>query len=486
MNTNRRHRRVRGAGTPDGNEGRPRTPGTVLAALMAVALLAVGAVSHLAGSPAAQAAPGAQQAPAQVDTSEVDHRHTRLDLALVSRTYDAGDDNWTIVAEATLDSNRICLPVVFNCIVGQDDTPTDATLVDLTCDSSGWNHLVVFREHCMKQLLFAGHDQKFTFTWRTDPGVNSGTVDLSVEFGRGILPHTFQQLATAGLTVDLGTTLDVTKSCPTTVDAGSQLNCTITVTHPVGPTAGPTLSGISVTDTPDSALGAFLSGGALTKSAGAGTWSCASATCTDGELAAGESAEFDFAATVATDPTGGTGTNEASVQWTTPVAGGPVTASGGVTVVGTGDTELTIEKATAETGVDPGATVTWTVVVTNEGPLAATDVVINDVAPTEVNDLELTYVEGVGEWSCTSTSCTTSSMPEGTTTFSATGTVATDAAADTSIVNEVGVSWENNILGPDFPVTAGSAVPVVAAATTTVPGSTTIPGGGGAPLSYAG
>ncbi|MCB1269870.1 MAG: hypothetical protein KDB31_00480, partial [Microthrixaceae bacterium] len=65
--------------------------------------------------------------------------------------------------------------------------------------------------------------------------------------------------------------------------------------------------------------------------------------------------------------------------------------------------------------------------------------------------------------------------------------VSSETKGDTSLVNEVGVSWANDILGPDFPITAGSAVPVVAGATTTtaVP-STSIPGTDGTPLMIAG
>lgn len=472
-----------------------RSSSTIRAVLAAALLIPLGMFARAGASPSTQSAAQAPQSLAQragatATTPEaVDHRRSEMDLDLKSRSYDSVDDNWTIVAEATLTSNRICLPLVFNCIVGELNTPDNASLENLSCDSPGWNHLRVFRNHCMKQLFFAGHDQKFTFTWTTDPGVSSGTVDLEVEFGRGILPHTFQKLVTAKLTVELDLSLDIAKSCPTEVEAGAKLTCTITVDYPTPPTTGPDISGIALTDKPDSELTALVSSGVLTRTAGAGTWDCSGLECANGELSSGESATFEFTATVASDPLGGDGINEASVQWSTPSAGGPLTADDEVVVRGTGDTELEIEKTTSDTEADPGGPITWTVKVTNAGPLDATDVAVSDISPTEVDGLTLVYSEGVGEWTCEGTSCTSASMPVGSTTFTAAGTVSPDTKGDTSVVNEVAVTWANDILGPDFPITAGSAVPVVASATTTTtpaPTTTTVPGQGGAPLSITG
>lgn len=478
----------------------PNTSATAIrAALIAALLVPLAGFAHAGAASVTQGPLGdakvtqARATPAASSGEAVDHRRSYLDLDLVSRSYDPGEDNWTIIAEATLTSNRICLPVVFNCIVGELDAPANASLADLRCDSQGWNHLLVFRNHCMKQLFFAGHDQKFTFTWTTDPGVRSGSVELSVEFGRGILPHTFQQLATAELTVDLDVSLDITKSCPTQVDAGASLTCRITVDYPTPPQAGPGISGIAVADAPDSDLAGLISGGTLNRTAGAGSWNCTGYSCTDGELSSGESAVFELTASVKDDPLGGNGTNEASVNWSAPTPGGPLTADDTVVVKGTGDTSLGIDKTTSDTEANPGGPITWTVKVTNEGTLAGGDVVVSDIPPDEVDGLELTHAGGVGEWDCRATSCRSASMPVGSATFRAAGTVSSGTKGDTSLVNEVGVTWANNILGPDFPLTAGSAVPVVASATTTTtpgPSPTTVPGNGagrhGAPLSVAG
>lgn len=446
----------------------------------------------LGGNPVA-AAPEAPQLSAQepVQPDAGGPRLSRMSLALVSRTYNPSTDNWTIVAEARLTSNRICLPIAFNCIVGEVASPSNASLTDLSCESLFWNHLLVFRNHCLKELFWAGHHQHFRFTWTTDAGVSTGTVELGVEFGRGFLPVVFQQLAVATLTVDLGTpALEIFKTCPATVDSGGTLTCQVTVSHPLPKGgSGPDVTGISVTDAPDSALDALTSGDSFTKTAGDGTWNCSGLECTIAALSAGQSTTFQYQSTVNATSTGGAGANTAAVAWTGPT-GGDRQATADVVVVGNGDTSVEIKKSTTQTQVAPGGQVSWTVEVENKGPLDTLDVVVSDLAPVGVEGMSLTYASGTGTWNCSSVTCTAVSMGQGKATFNATGTLSTGAAPDTAIVNEVEVRWDNDILGPDFPITAGSAIPVVAAATTTTtPGGTTpsTPSGSeGAPLSIVG
>ncbi len=398
-----------------------------------------------------------------------------MTLDLVSRTYNGGANNWTIVAEATLSSNRVCLPIAFNCIVGQLTKPSNASLIQLRCQSPAWNHLLVFRDHCLRQTFFAGHQQEFQFTYTTDPGVGTGSVDLAVEFGRGFLPVEFQQLATATLTVSLDATLEVSKVCPAEVESAATVNCTVTVRNP---SSGPATT-VSLVDSPD---GTLITGGTLTET-GTSAWTCGSLTCTIGSLAAGTTTTFSYVGTAATTATGGDGSNTAALTWNS----GTASAVDPIVVVGNGDTRLEIEKVTSQSEATPGQPITWTIILTNAGPLAATDPVVTDTPPVGVNGLTLTYVSGMGTWNCSGVSCTAATMPVGTTTFTATGTVAADAPTDRALVNEVGVAWANDILGPDFPITAGSAVPVVASATTTsTPAGSDPANSGGTPLSVVG
>ncbi len=458
--------------------------------LIALALLMpLAGLAHAGASPERGASPAAPSSAettsaAAVRAQEGHHRPSNLRLDLVSREYDSGTDTWTIVADATLSSNRICLPLLFNCIVSQISSPSNATLSDLQCLSDDWNHLLVFRNHCLKQLLFAGHDQKFRFTYVTDPGTTDDVV-IDIEFGRGVLPDIFNQLATAELVVSLDVGLDVTKECPEEVDASASLTCTITVDYPEQGEAIATITDVTVTDTPDSDLDSWVTGGALNQTDGSGAFSCTDLVCDTGALDPGQSATFEYTATVTDTPTGGTGQNDVSVTWAGPGSGGPVTASDEVTVVGSGDTDVEIDKTTEQTEVTPGAPISWTVTVTNAGDLPALNAVVTDIAPDGVDGMTLTYVSGVGDWSCSDLVCSTASMPVGSTTFVASGTVASDATAGTTLVNEVEVGWDNDILGPDFPITAGSDVSVVAAATTTTTTTTAVPDSG-AGLSFVG
>ncbi len=290
-----------------------RTSLTTKVAFLVVLLASL--MVPLAGNPVAAAPESPQlsvQEPVRADAGGP--RTSRMSLALVSRTYNPATDNWTIVAEARLTSNRICLPIALNCIVDEVSSPTNATLTDLSCQSLLWNHLLVFRNHCLKQVFWAGHHQHFQFTWTTDPGVSQGSVKLDVEFGRGFLPVVFQQLAVATLTVDLGTpALEIHKSCPATVDSGDTLTCEVTVSHPLPKGgSGPDVTGISVTDTPDAALDALTSGDSLVKTAGDGTWSCSGLECTIAALSAGQSTTFRYQSTVDATSTGGAGANAAS------------------------------------------------------------------------------------------------------------------------------------------------------------------------------
>jgi uncharacterized repeat protein (TIGR01451 family) len=436
-----------------------------VAALAVVAAVAIVPLVRSSVTEAATVGPAKDVASA----TSVDNRRSDMTLALVSRTFNLSTNNWTIVAEATLNSNRICVPGIFDCIVGERVAPSNASLQSTECLSPLWNHLVVFRDHCLKQVFHAGYDQKFRFTYATTPGVTTGSVTLNAEFGRGVLPYIFQQLATATLNVNLDTALDVTKSCPSTVDSAATVTCTVTVSYPA--LSGPSLTGVSVTDVPDGTQ--ILASGTL---AGSGVWNCLLLTCTAASLSPGESASFTFTGTAATTPTGGDGSNTANLTWD---GGGSASATDPVVVVGSNDTVLSVNKTADKTTAVPGGPVSWTVTVTNSGApggaaISGTDVVLGDIAPTLVPNLSLAFSSGVGTWTCNGTTCSAATMPVGTATFTASGTVASTATVTQTMVNEVGVTWANDIYGPANPATAGASVSaeVASATTSTTPRST--------------
>jgi uncharacterized repeat protein (TIGR01451 family) len=443
--------------------------------LLAAALVVVGiAALPLAG--------GAVHDPVAAAPGSGATRTSRMALAVRSQSYDVSTHRWTIQLEATLTSNAVCVPGVFDCIVAPLAPPSGVQLTDVSCLSPYWNHLVVFRNHCLKQVGFAGFGQRFRFTYVTDPSVDGTEIDLSGEFGRGVLPVVFQRLATASVRVDLTSRPTLSEDCPEEVDAGSALTCTVEVTNP----AAVTVSGLDLTDQP----GGLLAGGTLTQTSGPPTFSCAALACTGGSLAPGEHAELAYATTAPGSPTGGDADNVASLTWT----GGsdPLSATEPITVKGTGDTDLVVTKTTSQTTVAPGGAVSWTVTVSNTGTLPATDVDLADTVPVGLADASISfvsgsYVSGTGSWTCTGVTCTAADMPVGTATFTVSGTVPATAAAGV-LVNEVGVHWSNDTYGPDFPVTAAAEITVDPPATTTSTTPTTVPSGEPQParLSFTG
>jgi uncharacterized repeat protein (TIGR01451 family) len=423
----------------------------VLGLVLTLSLLPLTAV---AGTSATSAAP------VEVQPAAAAGRHAELSLQLVSRTFNVSTNNWTVVVDATLDSNYLCFPLLFDCIVGELTDPPNANLTDLQCLSPLWSHLIVFRNHCLKQVGHAGQDAKFRLTYLTDPGVTTGSMTVSAEFGRGVLPVTFQQLATASLNVDLNTSLDLAKTCPDTVASSAAVECTITVSYPFS--SGPAIPA-TIVDEPD---GALIVGGTLTQASGTPSWTCASLTCS-ATVNAGESATFTYAGAAAATSAGGDGYNR--VRFT---SGGTASVTDEITVVGTGDAYLGITKTSAQQDVKAGEPVTYTITLTNSGGLggsnvAAADVEVADTAPALVSGMALSFTSGVGTWACNGLVCTTASMPVGSATFTASGTLSAEAVGGTIVLNEVGVTWFNDVFGPAYSEVAGAAVTVQQTTTTT-------------------
>jgi uncharacterized repeat protein (TIGR01451 family) len=457
------------------------------ALLAALLLVPVGAGSA--------AAAGSAEGVVQQAAAPEHRRTSRLQLDLVSRDYDNVSGSWTVVVESRLDSNRICVPAVFDCIVEPGADPAGATLTDVECLDSWWGHLGIFTDSCLKQLFWAGHDQRFRYTYVTDPGVAPSELAISSRFGRGLFPIMLQELASDDLVVSLTEELDVAGSCPSSVvQAGAAFTCEVTLTypddHPAGvPVTVANLDGVLTGDT-----GVTLN--AITTSSP--EWDCSTIPCTldaGQQIDPGDSATFTIDATADPSVVGGTLTNTVTVDYGTPSK--QAVTSGQLVVVGSGDTDLSITKVADQASAAPGQQVSWTITVTNAGvpgsvALPADGVTVADLAPGAVTGLAVRHLSGGGTWSCDGAVCSNPSMPPGTATFQVTGTLAADATAGV-LVNEVDVTWSNDVLGPDFPVVAAGTievqVPVPSTTTTTAaptPTTTTAPAAAPARLAFVG
>jgi len=387
---------------------------------------------------------------------------SHLELSLVNRTYVPEADAWDIVIEGTLDSNAICLPAIFDCIVEPQVSPTGGSLTDTTCLSPQWNHLIFFFQHCIKQFPSAGHDQKFRFTYRTNPGVTSGTFTSTVRFGRGFLPFIFNPLAQASITVDLDVTLHVLKECPDTVSSGEAVECAITVTYPDDGGGGPPITDTTVTDVPPAEFGT----NALVAGPSGATWNCVDVACTlaAGSLDPGDVQTFVYSAQVTPTPDGGDVVNTAVLTYDD---GSPqeTSHSDAITIIGDDDTDVTLTKDPDEAIVEPGQEASYTITVTNDGspsglPNDAVNVRLTDTPSPYLLGATLAHVSGVGAWTCAALECVTPTMPLGAAVFRVTGTVATDIPPDTPLVNQAAIRWDNDIFGPDFPVQVGAAIEI--------------------------
>jgi uncharacterized repeat protein (TIGR01451 family) len=211
-------------------------------------------------------------------------------------------------------------------------------------------------------------------------------------------PLPFDNSSTAPTTIGANADLAVEKTGPATAIAGSTVSYDVTVTN-----AGPS-DAVSVTLTDAIPAGAtFVS---ATQNSGP-AFSCTNATCTIASLTAGATATFTFtfmvdATTVAPI------TNSATVSSTTP---DPIPANNGdsvTTAVAPGPTDLRITKSASATTALPQSNVTYTVVVTNDGPSTAVDTVVTDILPAGTTLISSTATQG----SCSGTTTVTCTVGE--------------------------------------------------------------------------
>lgn len=198
------------------------------------------------------------------------------------------------------------------------------------------------------------------------------------------------------------------------INAGSQLTYTLVVSN-----AGPsTATGVTLTDT----LPAGVSYSSGSSTVGTVSESGGVITAMVGMLASGASETITLIVDVA-GTTSGTITNNAVVaasETDTNTANNSVSEDTAVTAV----VDLSVTKSDNPDAVDAGATLTYTVLVTNNGPSPATNVTLTDLLPAEV--------------SFDSGSSTQGSVSEsGGTVTAAIGTLASGASATVTITTTV-------------------------------------------------
>ncbi len=258
---------------------------------------------------------------------------------------------------------------------------------------------------------------------------------------------------TASSPITTSADLVVSKSGPASVTPGGTVTYAVTVTN-----NGPSDAGTTTVSDPTPANLTFVSA----------TGACTSFPCTLPSLAAGGSATINATYTVAAGATGSI-TNAATASSSTPdpsSANNTGQATSGVTPVA----DLSISKS-APVAVFAGANVGFSIVVTNLGPAAASNVVINDTP-----SAGLTFVSASG--ACTSFPCTIATLANGANvSISATYKVASNATSVTNTADVTSPTLDMNSTNNSAVVTRSvtSTCPTVPIMVNPADGQTNVP-----------
>ncbi|HYI09787.1 MAG TPA: DUF11 domain-containing protein, partial [Thermoanaerobaculia bacterium] len=287
-----------------------------------------------------------------------------------------------------------------------------------------------------------------TFTVVVEVLASSGTVGNTTTVDSDTYdpdPADNQATTSTTITPPASADLSISKSTPTTtVTPNGTYTYTIVITN-----NGPdTATNVVMTDV----LPAQLQFQSITSQAG---WTCTTpavgangtVTCTGGALGNTGTATFQLTVRVAPGTAPGTViSNTASVSSATADGDNSDNSSTSATVeVNATSADLSIDKTTTATSVGPGATYSYTIVVTNNGPNTASNVVMTDVLPAQLRFQSITTQAG---WTCTTpavgtngtVNCTGGALGNGgTATFVLTVSVAPNATAG-AIVNTASVS----------------------------------------------
>ncbi len=299
----------------------------------------------------------------------------------------------------------------------------------------------------------AGDILTYTLTGTLDSAA-TGTLDntASVALPSPLVdPTPGNNTATDSDTITPVADLEITKTDGVTLAApGTTVTYTVTASN-----NGPSdVIGATVTDAIPSGVTSFTWSCAETGGASCGAATGTGAISEVVDLPASSSVTFTIAAAISATATG-TLDNTATVAvptGTTDPGPGPNSATDSDVLNPIAD--LSVTKDDATTTATPGASTTYTIVVTNDGPSPAIDTVVADAVPTGATALAWTCAPSVGA-NCDVVSGngavnTTVDLPPSTTaTF--TVTVDIDPAATGTLDNTVVVTPGPGVIDPDDP-----------------------------------
>jgi uncharacterized repeat protein (TIGR01451 family) len=342
-----------------------------------------------------------------------------------------------------------------------EPTPTNTTFVSVAVVTTGggtWTCPNSAPVRCTNPSVPPGSTGTITAIYNVTAGTAAGTIITDTDTGATTSRDTnpSDNSATVNIAVASGAQADLSVTnagSPNPVSAGNNITYTQSVTN-----NGPATANAPVfTET----LPANTSLVVLTPPAG---WTCVGLTCTDSTtMAANTTANFTFVVKVNTNVAPGTTiTQTDSVSSTTQDPnGGNNSATVNIQVAGSAD--LSVTNTASPVPVQAGNNITYTQVVTNNGPSTATSVTLTDALPANTTAVSLT---GPGGWTCTLATfiCTNPSLAPGApATITFVVTVNAGTAAGTAVNETVNVS--SAITDPNLANNTATAADVVALAT---------------------
>jgi len=342
-------------------------------------------------------------------------------------------------------------------IVASETVPANTTFQSLVisgADAAGWSCSTPAAGGtgvitCTGADIPAGASGSATFTVvvkvniGTTPGTqitdtisaSSGTNDPNLANNSA----TVQTIVAAATTANLAVT---NVGSPNPVIAGNNITYAVTVTNNgPGTSANVALSETQPTNT------TFVS---IAYASGTSGWSCSGTaySCTIASLPVGASTTFTVVANVGSAVASGTViTDTASVSATT-IDPNPSNNYATVTtiVATTGQADLGITKTGTPNPVLAGNNITYTIVVTNNGPATSSNVTMTDTLPANTTVVSITPPSTPTGWTCPAASggtqtCTNSSLGASTTsTFTLVLNVTSGTAPKTAITNSAAIS----------------------------------------------